>query len=199
MLVWIKNAPVHGEFLDSDEVSFVDKYVTCQKDESMIDLINYQTHRHMSTCRKKGKDICRFNFPIFPMPETSILYPLEKEQIKPEHAVILKKITSVLDELYKTESDISFDKLLSVLDIDYRLYVESIKSSLNRAKIFLKRSVSESRINSYNKTLIQSWMANMDLQFVLDPFSCVSYIVSYISKGQRGFSNLLKDACVDAQ
>ena len=35
----------------------------------------------------------------------------------------------------------------------------------------------------------------MDIQFVLDPYACVSYIVSYISKGQRGLSTLLQDAC----
>lgn len=79
MLVWIENATVHGECSDSDLVALIDKYVTCKKDESMPVLINYQTHRHASTCRKKGKDTCRFNFPLFPMPETTVCTLLKKK------------------------------------------------------------------------------------------------------------------------
>ena len=199
MLVWVKGAPVHGSCLDSVLVAFIDKYVTCRKDESIPVLINYQTHRHAGTCRKKGKDVCRFNFPLFPMPETTILYPIENTCEQNDHSAYVKKIVSLLNDLHKAESNVNFDEFLAELGIDYALYVKSVRSTLNRPKIFLKRSVAESRINNYNETLIKSWMANMDLQFVLDPFSCVSYIVSYISKGQRGLSNLLKDACADAQ
>lgn len=39
----------------------------------------------------------------------------------------------------------------------------------------------------------------MDIQFILDPYACVSYIVSYISKGQRGLSNLLSEACKEVK
>lgn len=34
----------------------------------------------------------------------------------------------------------------------------------------------------------------MDIQFNLDAYACASYIVSYISKGQRRMSNLLRHA-----
>ena len=34
----------------------------------------------------------------------------------------------------------------------------------------------------------------MDLQYILDPYACVVYAVSYIGKAQRGMSKLLKDA-----
>lgn len=83
--------------------------------------------------------------------------------------------------------------------MDVALYLKAVRSTLQRPKVFLKRTVMESRINSYNRLLIKSWLANMDLQYVLDAYSCVSYIVSYISKGQRGLSNLLRDACSEAQ
>lgn len=39
----------------------------------------------------------------------------------------------------------------------------------------------------------------MDTQFILDPYACAVYIVSYISKGQRGMSNLLRHACEEAR
>lgn len=50
-----------------------------QKDPTMPNLVIYQTHRHARTCRKRGKSICRFNFPIPPMPSTVILQPLNDD------------------------------------------------------------------------------------------------------------------------
>lgn len=35
----------------------------------------------------------------------------------------------------------------------------------------------------------------MDIQFVLDIYACAMYIVSYISKAQKGISQLLQRAC----
>ena len=39
----------------------------------------------------------------------------------------------------------------------------------------------------------------MDIQFVLDPYACAVYILSYITKGQRGISKLLRKACEEAK
>ena len=41
MIIWIQNAPVHGISPDEDVASFVDKYVTCSKDETIPNLVNY--------------------------------------------------------------------------------------------------------------------------------------------------------------
>ena len=38
-----------------------------------------------------------------------------------------------------------------------------------------------------------AWRANMDIQFVLDVYACAMYIVSYISKAQKGMSGLLRE------
>ena len=39
----------------------------------------------------------------------------------------------------------------------------------------------------------------MDMQFVLDPYACAVYILSYITKGQRGMSKLLEKSCEEAK
>lgn len=39
----------------------------------------------------------------------------------------------------------------------------------------------------------------MDIQFVLDVYSCAMYIVSYISKAQKGMSDLIQRACTVAR
>ncbi len=37
------------------------------------------------------------------------------------------------------------------------------------------------------------------IQFVLDPYACAVYILTYITKGQRGMSKLLRKACEEAK
>lgn len=44
----------------------------------MKELVNLQTHRHTKTCKKGGPKICRFNFPLTPMPKSMILEPLRE-------------------------------------------------------------------------------------------------------------------------
>ncbi len=39
----------------------------------------------------------------------------------------------------------------------------------------------------------------MDMQYVLDPYACAVYILSYITKGQRGMSKLLEAASEEAK
>ena len=49
------------------------------------------------------------------------------------------------------------------------------------------------------KVVLSAWKANHDLQFVLDPYACAMYIVSYISKSQKGMSALLDQAAKEAR
>ena len=39
----------------------------------------------------------------------------------------------------------------------------------------------------------------MDIQYILDVYACAVYIVNYISKGQKGMSDLLREACAEAK
>ena len=39
----------------------------------------------------------------------------------------------------------------------------------------------------------------MDIQSVLDVYACAMYIVSYISKAQKGISEILRVACDEAR
>lgn len=76
MLLWIENAPIYGETTTKEIETFIERHCKCSKNEEISELINYQTHRHARTCKKRGKNVCRFNFPLPPMPETKILLNL---------------------------------------------------------------------------------------------------------------------------
>lgn len=199
MLAWVKSAPSLDNNSMEEIVTFVDKHVTCKNDQTMPDLVNYQTHRHARTCQKKGKDICRFNFPLPPMKETCILLPLEETHPKKDFAKAeYVRVAKCLEEMGMGGS-CSFDEFLHMLGMNYDVYILAIRSSISSPKVFVKRNPDEIRINNYNSVLMKCWEANLDVQFVLDPYACASYIVSYISKGQRGMSNLLYQACQEAK
>ena len=88
MLVWIENAPALEKNSELEIVQFVDKHLTCSSNnEESAHLVELQTHKHLRTCRKKGKAVCRFGFPLPPLPETMLLYPLEEnvEELKKVH------------------------------------------------------------------------------------------------------------------
>ena len=167
----------------------------------LLNLINRQTHRHSHTCRKKSKKECRFNYPQPPMRSTKILYPLDDDvsdnDIK-KLKVVWKNIKQQLNDMKEGEN-ITFDQLLTNLNVSEHDYLLVIRSSLNCPTIFLKRNPNELRINNYNPTCLSAWRANMDIQFVLDVYACAMYIVSYISKAQKGMSELLRTACAEAR
>ena len=62
----------------------------------------------IKTCKKKGHNACRFNFPLPPMPRTMILVPLSETDLEENVADKLKKdlvrICSLLDSIKADET-----------------------------------------------------------------------------------------------
>jgi hypothetical protein len=80
-------------------------------------------HRHAKTCKKKGNKICRFNFPLPPMPRTMILQPLDDSFGENQIWKVIKehsdKIKELLDGM-KCGEDITFENLLEKNRINRR-------------------------------------------------------------------------------
>ena len=202
-LFWIKNAPEYGTDCDEDIIKFVDSYVSCKADShDLSDLVNLQRHKHSKTCKKRGHAVCRFNFPLLPMPRTMILEPLSDTDLDKNVADMLNKalgrIRSLLNSI-NAHDNITFVEFLDKLALSEQQYIKAIRLSLKHCTMLLKQSPAEIRINCYNPHLLRAWEANMDIQFVLDPYACAVYILSYINKGQRGMSKLLRKACEEAK
>ena len=199
MLMWIQDSPKYKIDSAKDIMEFVDKYTSCKANvpEHLRTLVDIQTHKHSKTCRKKGKPVCRFGFPLPPMAKTVILDPLdeENEMLKKKYSELQVKITNLKDA-----ENLDFtDFLQNVAGMSEDEYIMCIRSSLKSPKVFLQRKPCEVRINPYMTSLLEAWDANHDLQFVLDPYACAVYIVAYISKSQRGMSLLLDEACKEAR
>ena len=204
MLIWLENAPVFGVNDDEEVTAFIDSIITCSKpseNPTLLQLVSRQMHRHSHTCRKGTKAECRFSYPQPPMKHTRILHPIDGEtqtSATAKHKACWKSIQQQLNSM-KEGDNISFDELLIKLGVSEKDYIPAIRSSLKCPTIFLKRQPNELCINNYNTACLQAWRANMDIQFVLDVYACAMYIVSYISKAQKGMSELLRNACAEAR
>ena len=136
------------------------------------------------------------------MCETMVLKPLAKEDIdKKELEEIKTNSALVVDKLagMKYGSTKNYQQFLEEMHLTDDQYIKAIQYTLQRDTLFLKRTPSEIRVNNYNPDLLKAWRANIDIQYVLDPYACAVYILSYITKGQRGMSKLLEKASEEAK
>ena len=132
-----------------------------------------------------------------PLPRTMLLYPLEEEvdKYKKKNTELQKAMNE-----YKDNVDMIFEEFLeNIAKMDFDDDILCIRSSLKAPKVFLKRKTKEMRINLFNENILLAWKANLDIQIVLEPYGCASYIVGYISKSQIGMSAQFDAAAKEAR
>ncbi|MEW8548761.1 MAG: hypothetical protein AB2693_35120, partial [Candidatus Thiodiazotropha sp.] len=210
-LFWCKDAPKFDSSTPNKEfVNYIGRYVTCslpdeQQNSELHDIVtNVQLHskNHSRSCKKGGKT-CRFNFPRPIATETFIAKPTSA----PEDTcpVLYKKnatnlLTTVWDAISSQEnSDRTAEEILQQLQITQQQYQEAHCALASRNTVILKRSPSDLWVNPYNEHLLKAWNGNMDIQPVLDPQSCLMYMIKYISKAERELGDVLKKAQQEAQ
>ena len=196
MLILSSGSKMHRSDTDEDVCNFIDQYVKCNipDDEELAQLISkVQKHRHSATCRRHGK--CRFHYPRPPSPETviahqssAVTYPKEQAE---QALKALVAVRNVLDDK-DTPEDISMEELLSKANVSHSMYLCGLKICSTGNSVVMKRKPLESWINTYNPDIIKVWKANMDLQYILDPYACVIYIAAYMLKSERSMGELLK-------
>ena len=200
-LFWVDGAPKIGSSKEEHVCAFIDKFVSAQlptEDEEIKELVlSVQTHSHSGTCRKTGKS-CRFHFPRPPTNKTIISHPLTADDIAPEflksakeaNADILKKMYDILED----NNQKSLKQLLECASLTEEEYMQALDRSSGSTSIILKRKPADTCVNNFNPTILKIWRANIDIQYVTDPWACAMYILSYISKGERQIGKLLKEA-----
>ena len=88
--------------------------------------------------------------------------------------------------------DISLDELLRISHVDHFQYDRALHLTKSGKQVLLRRQPSERWINQYNPDILRLWKGNMDLQFITDPYSCITYVTSYMLKSERAMSELLR-------
>ncbi|XP_071104737.1 uncharacterized protein [Haliotis cracherodii] len=223
-LFWVENAPKIDKDTDEAVKSFIDKYVTCEMpsveiDEEMYNIVNsVQKHsaRHSKSCKKNGTT-CRFNFPRPPSSETFISRPsgqdingknkdepntLEQtcESVKLMTNIDAKAILKLIWQALTNDEQTfeSVDALFTAVGISQDMFEIACAILSTKTNVVLKRKPNDVWVNQYNADLLRCWNANMDIQYVVDAYSCVVYIISYISKAEREMGLLLNQAQKEA-
>jgi len=209
MLLWLDNALVFDPAKPETFgvcVTLINKYITCMVDDGSPahEYLHKNTHSYTHTCYRTDKDKqmkkCRFNIPYPPMNETCILTPLTEDISNPitrkirtlQYEKLLQYLRDFKDS--DSSSDPSLEDILQKLSIeDVNEYKSIIRTIIRRPTVFLKRTIKQRMISGFNEELFPLWQSNMDIQFILDVYSCVRYAIEYIGKSQRGISKLTRD------
>lgn len=213
-LFWVENAPRVDKNTDSDCIAFVDKYITCKipsndELEEIVNSVQRHSKRHSKTCRKKGTT-CRFNFPRLPSQRTFISRCAKdkKHNLNDFASLASMKVTdnqaqdvfNRLKEVLTTDIvSLSTEQLFERIGISQGLMEKAHAKFAGKTSVVLERAPNAIWVNQYNEHLLHAWDANMDIQFVVDAYSCVVYIISYISKAEREMGLLLDQTQKEAR
>ena len=198
----VYNAPILDKDSDEEVIAFINKYITCEIPDKETDsilnelVLSRQTHHHTKTCTKKKDVECRFHFKK-PLSDKTII--ARKTEITTDKIIESKKlIRNVMDALDKSPLDISLAQLLENEEITSDQYHNTLQIALKRTTIILKRKPSEGSINPYNPYILKALRSNMDIQYIVDIWSCIAYITSYMCKPEKEMSQLMKFAVKEA-
>ncbi|XP_062577465.1 uncharacterized protein LOC134239308 [Saccostrea cucullata] len=211
-LYWVENAPKFDEDDEETVCDFIDRYITCalpsENDDSELRriVLGVQQHskNHSKSCKKKGTD-CRFNFPRPPSQRTFITRQCEEEEKDTETDGKFCKsqakdiLLHVWNEVLNDENECkTTEEMFMNMGLSQDLYEKAHRLLSAKTSTILRRNPDEMWTNQYNSCLLKCWDANMDIQYILDPFSCIVYIISYISKSEREMGMLLKQTQIES-
>jgi len=94
----------------------------------------------------------------------------------------------------KTAQTVTLNDLLTQCNITSQDYHRALSITTTSRSFILKRNLSDVNINNYNRSALTAWTANLDVQPILDPYGCVKYVVSYVTKDERNMGEILKAA-----
>ncbi|KAK3094305.1 hypothetical protein FSP39_000082 [Pinctada imbricata] len=206
IVIWTDSAPTLEDGHDV-VTDFIDQYVTCQipnkeDDPDLHRLVTtLQQHQHSATCKKKGT-FCRFNFPKLPSNRTIIAHEIESDdpikikQLKQQNMDTLSKVHEILSQ--KETLPTTVESLTTAAGVSLDEYEQALEMSKYGKTVVLQRTPQEININYYNPDLLRTWCANLDVQYCLDPYACITYMVAYITKDEREMGNILHSISQEA-
>ncbi len=182
-LFWVQDAPKLETDSDEDVAKFIDRYISTKLPNSdtdeelhgIVGEVQIHSRSHNKAC-KKGKKQCRFNFPRPPSARTFVCAPLVPEegadmaqQEKAAEAILAK----VKEEMSKESLPDTTEELLAAVGITQAMYEKAMCALAAKTTIVYKRDPKDCWVNPYNPNLVRAWNANMDIQYVVDPYSCI--------------------------
>lgn len=191
ILLWLNNDPKESISEDMPRtIELMNTLASVSRGDLPAEMYSNQTHQHTFTCTKRGESTCRFGIPYWPMRKTMVLLPLAKGD--PRKATMQKSAERLKTILEQKVYD-SVEEFLVDNHLTERKYLDTIRASLRRPTMLFKRNMSEIYTNTFNPWLARVLGSNSDLQFILDEYSCATYVVEYVNKANRGISHLQRE------
>ncbi|XP_037523559.1 uncharacterized protein LOC119400570 [Rhipicephalus sanguineus] len=194
ILLWLENAPVETVSPDMPETMRLATDLV-SLDTSLLPRLRTQVHQHTHTCYKRGNTRCRFGAPFWPTENSMVLlpYPPTEDDAEAARRVILKeRFLQMHAALESTDYDNISQFLQHHAVTSHEEYVSVLRAGITRPTLFIQRTVQQKWINAFNPWVASMLDSNMDLQVILDAYSCATYVVDYVNKSNRGVSNLHK-------
>jgi hypothetical protein len=143
------------------------------------------------TCTKREE--VPLNIPYWPMPITMVLCPLAKDDRKRRDRA---RRAEELRDVLETKSYDTIEQFLTDNRLDMKSYFDVTRASLIRPTIVFRRDMTQLWTNTFNPWIASILNSKMDLQKLLDEFSCATYVVEYVNKSNRGISHLHRELIV---
>ena len=124
-----------------------------------------------------------------------------EDQTESQKAAKQKHVLNIMFEaMFKLDitHDTTVEDILMAAGLSQEDYEQALTNSKSLNGIILKRRPCERFINNYNPKILLVWEANMDIQYVSDPYACVMYISSYVTKPEHEMSELLEQTSKQA-
>ncbi|XP_061127516.1 ATP-dependent DNA helicase PIF1-like isoform X3 [Syngnathus typhle] len=153
---------------------------------------------HSKSCVKHQGANCRFGFPKQPCDETMIVRPApvdddNRDQRNEDRLASNAKLVPVLNLLNEPETaSLTLPQLLAKCKLTGDEYMNCLRMTASSSSVVLKREPKDCWVNNYNRHLLLTWDGNLDIQYIVNAYSCIAYICSYISKAEHGLSQYLK-------
>ena len=78
--------------------------------------------------------------------------------------------------LVEGKTDVSIDELLTSAEVHQDDYKKAISTTTSGNVVVLKRNPKDCNVNNYDPCVLKAWQANMDIQYVMNPYACVMYV-----------------------
>ena len=199
-LLWVKDAPRVDVNTEEEVCDFVDKYICgkipseSEENEELRSLVmKLQTHRHSPCCRKHVNGRCRFNFPRPPSTKTILARSSNDYSDVKIDEKDRRHILQLIHERIDAGDGATLKEILESECIPEEMYLDCLRMTSQRGtNVILQRDVGDCNTNNFNAHCLQLWHANIDIQYIADPYSCIMYVLSYVMKCENGMSEILK-------
>lgn len=192
ILLWLNDDPRETVSENMPKtIELVEKLSSVAKEDVPTDAVYAnQIHKHTFTCTKRGETTCRFGIPYWPMLATRVLVPIAQTDGR---RVKLQKKANELKTCLSERTYASMDEFLLDHGLTLDSYLDVVRSTLRRPSLLFKRNFNQLMTNTFNPYLAGEVNSNMDIQFILDEYSCAEYVVEYVNKSARGMGNLNRE------